>query len=68
MNLLSADNLLVLGLFALLSYIVASDVARPGFQPSWQLYFGLLAAILVVMGHSLDSQWVTIGKEEDDSS
>ncbi|MFD1515098.1 hypothetical protein [Halomarina rubra] len=70
MKLLSADNLLVAGLFGLLAFVVVNDVRRPGYHPTWQLYVALLGAMLVVMGYSVDSQWVTIGtaSQEDDSS
>ncbi|MFD1515645.1 hypothetical protein [Halomarina rubra] len=66
-DVLTADNLVVTGLFALLVYVVVSDVRRPGFSPTWYLYLGLLAAMLVVMGYSIDSQWFSAGRRGDDS-
>lgn len=62
MNPPSADSLVIVGLFVLLAFLVLSDVRRPGFSPDWQLYVALIAALLVMMGYSIDTEWVTISK------
>ena len=55
----------MLALGIVLAFVVYSDVRRPAFHPTWPLYIGLLGAILVVMGYSVDSQWVTVGTQRD---
>lgn len=56
----TTDECIVIGLFALLVFLAVNDANKAGFQPAWQFYLGLLVAILVVMGYSVDAPSLSI--------
>ena len=60
MRLPTADEWLVMGLFALLAFLAFNDANRVAFRPAWHVYIGLLFAILVVMGYSVDTASLSI--------